>query len=200
MCHSPAATAVCIPGDPRSVIVPRRPDRILVDHSRLINNAKYSRLVEPHRLAPTTKRSVLVPVMKRDHPPSSAAPMDHVFQVRFTIICKAVSVCHTLTTSVPFQHLDKFPIFFKISSWKHYIWWTWMSKHRPNILKQNFFIKVQDLGRSRLAQYSHNGFSPVVEARNWNLRPVRSGLIQHVVPFSVGWPSSIAYLIKLSYE
>uniref|UniRef100_F6H1N1 HMA domain-containing protein n=1 Tax=Vitis vinifera TaxID=29760 RepID=F6H1N1_VITVI len=100
MCHSPAATAVCIPGDPRSVIVPRRPDRTLVDHSRLINNAKYSRLVESHRFTPAAKRSVLVPAMKRGHrpsaepmpfhPPSSTPSLDHVFQVRFMIICKVV--------------------------------------------------------------------------------------------------------------
>lgn len=96
MCHSPAATAVCIPGDPRSVIVPRRPDRTLVDHSTLINNAKYSRLVESHRFspAPKTKRSVLLPATKRDlqpnrdpipfhHPPPSAPSLDDVFQVRF---------------------------------------------------------------------------------------------------------------------
>ncbi|CBI20049.3 unnamed protein product, partial [Vitis vinifera] len=100
MCHSPAATAVCIPGDPRSVIVPRRPDRTLVDHSRLINNAKYSRLVESHRFTPAAKRSVLVPAMKRGHrpsaepmpfhPPSSTPSLDHVFQVRFMIICKEI--------------------------------------------------------------------------------------------------------------
>ena len=93
MCHSPAATAVCIPGDPRSVIVPRRPDRTLVEHSRLINNAKYSRLVDSHRFSPGAKRSVLMPAMKRDrrpsgepmpyhHPPSSAPSLDDVFQVR----------------------------------------------------------------------------------------------------------------------
>nr|DAD40262.1 TPA_asm: hypothetical protein HUJ06_014585 [Nelumbo nucifera] len=50
MCQSPGATAVCMPGDPRSVVVPRRPDRSLVDDSMLINS-KYYRLIEPRRLS-----------------------------------------------------------------------------------------------------------------------------------------------------
>ncbi|XP_010269157.1 PREDICTED: protein SODIUM POTASSIUM ROOT DEFECTIVE 2-like [Nelumbo nucifera] len=50
MCQSPGATAVCIPGDPRSVIVPRRPaGRSSVDHSLFINS-KYSRLIESRKL------------------------------------------------------------------------------------------------------------------------------------------------------
>ncbi|KAL6964304.1 hypothetical protein U1Q18_035360 [Sarracenia purpurea var. burkii] len=42
LCQSPAATAVCMTGDTRSVIVPRRrPERTLVDHASLINTTKY---------------------------------------------------------------------------------------------------------------------------------------------------------------
>ena len=113
MCHSPAATAVCIPGDPRSVIVPRRPDRTLVDHSRLINNAKYSRLVESHRFTPAAKRSVLVPAMKRGHrpsaepmpfhPPSSTPSLDHVFQV---VVMRVSLHCQGCAGKVK-KHLSK---------------------------------------------------------------------------------------------
>ncbi|XP_042493972.1 protein SODIUM POTASSIUM ROOT DEFECTIVE 1-like [Macadamia integrifolia] len=57
MCNSPAATAVCITGDARSVIVPRRPDRssvALAHHAMLSNSlsSKYTRLVESQRFSP----------------------------------------------------------------------------------------------------------------------------------------------------
>uniref|UniRef100_A0A1D1ZHU7 Copper transport protein ATOX1 n=1 Tax=Anthurium amnicola TaxID=1678845 RepID=A0A1D1ZHU7_9ARAE len=52
MCQSQASTAVCIPGDTRSVIVPRRPDRTLVDHPRAPADFKYSRLVDSRRRRP----------------------------------------------------------------------------------------------------------------------------------------------------
>ncbi|XP_043718678.1 protein SODIUM POTASSIUM ROOT DEFECTIVE 1-like [Telopea speciosissima] len=59
MCQSPAATAVCITGDTRSVIVPRmKPDRSSVGrrahHAMLINSSssKYTRLVESQRFSP----------------------------------------------------------------------------------------------------------------------------------------------------
>ncbi|GMH03112.1 hypothetical protein Nepgr_004951 [Nepenthes gracilis] len=54
MCYSPASTAACVPGNVRSVIVPRR----AVDHRGLINAANYSRLVESGgRPTPATRRS-----------------------------------------------------------------------------------------------------------------------------------------------
>ncbi|KAJ4967247.1 hypothetical protein NE237_019096 [Protea cynaroides] len=57
MCRSPAATAVCITGDTRSVIVPRRPDRSSVTgrghHATFINpSLNYSRLVESKMFSP----------------------------------------------------------------------------------------------------------------------------------------------------
>ncbi|MQM10536.1 hypothetical protein Taro_043431 [Colocasia esculenta] len=56
MCQSQASTAVCIPGDARSVVVPRRPDRTLVDHARVVD-LKYSRLGDGRRpAAPGEKR------------------------------------------------------------------------------------------------------------------------------------------------
>ncbi|KAK9096756.1 hypothetical protein Sjap_022253 [Stephania japonica] len=50
MCQSPASTAVCMTGDHRSVIVPRRrqcANATSVDHSMLMVN-KYSKLAEPN--------------------------------------------------------------------------------------------------------------------------------------------------------
>ncbi|KAM0936884.1 putative heavy metal-associated domain, HMA, heavy metal-associated domain superfamily [Dioscorea sansibarensis] len=46
LCRSESATAVCISGDHRSVVVPRKPDHraFVNDHSRL-SDMKYSRLV-----------------------------------------------------------------------------------------------------------------------------------------------------------
>lgn len=57
MCHSQASTAVCMSTrDPRSVVVPRRVERsVFLDDTRLINYAKYSKLVEPPRSNPVPK-------------------------------------------------------------------------------------------------------------------------------------------------
>ncbi|XP_028054984.1 protein SODIUM POTASSIUM ROOT DEFECTIVE 1-like [Camellia sinensis] len=65
MCQSPAATAVCMTGDPRSVILPRRPDHA----PTLLNNTNnYTRLVESRRFGSADKRSsnALVPSVKTD--------------------------------------------------------------------------------------------------------------------------------------
>lgn len=93
MCQSPAATAVCMTADTRSVIVPRRSERTLIDSRRLIDNAKYSRLVESPVLPLGRKRPYSVPCKKRGgqdpglepkalQKPSSLASSDNVFQVR----------------------------------------------------------------------------------------------------------------------
>ncbi|XP_058191897.1 protein SODIUM POTASSIUM ROOT DEFECTIVE 2-like [Rhododendron vialii] len=57
MCQYPGSAAGCTTGDPLSVIVPRRPDRTLVDRANALaldnsTSAKYARLVEstPQRL------------------------------------------------------------------------------------------------------------------------------------------------------
>ncbi|XP_062177956.1 protein SODIUM POTASSIUM ROOT DEFECTIVE 2-like isoform X2 [Alnus glutinosa] len=107
MCQSPAATAVCMATDSRSVVVPRRSSErssILIDNKRfVINNAKYSRLVDrPPKLAVgTKKRSDSAPCKKREQDPehqpntlqkpSSIASSDNVFQVvvmRVSIHCQ----------------------------------------------------------------------------------------------------------------
>ncbi|KAK6916048.1 hypothetical protein RJ641_018909 [Dillenia turbinata] len=114
MCHSPAATAVCTTGDPRSAIVPRRPDRTLVDHSKLINAAKYTRLVESRRYPPLNKRQVLGPSLKRDRAlpvrekkPNEIAPAittsDHVFQV---VVMRVSLHCQGCAGKVK-KHLSK---------------------------------------------------------------------------------------------
>ncbi|KAJ7968173.1 Heavy metal-associated domain containing protein [Quillaja saponaria] len=113
MCHSPAATAVCMTSDPRSVIVPRRPDRtILVDNMRLINNAKYSRLGEPHRINAANKRSVSVPAIKqRDQQDQEngqpkalhKTPPAHVFQV---VVMRVSLHCQGCAGKVK-KHLSK---------------------------------------------------------------------------------------------
>lgn len=57
MCHSRASTAVCMSTrDPRSVVVPKKLERrVFLDDTRLINYAKYSKLVEPPRSSPVPK-------------------------------------------------------------------------------------------------------------------------------------------------
>ncbi|KAL7205957.1 hypothetical protein ACSBR2_018802 [Camellia fascicularis] len=91
MCQSPAATAVCMTGDPRSVILPRRPDHA----PTLLNNTNnYTRLVESRRFGSADKRSsnALVPSVKTDRaidrdrkalhkPPSVTSSSDQGFQV-----------------------------------------------------------------------------------------------------------------------
>ncbi|KAG5070696.1 hypothetical protein JHK82_057444 [Glycine max] len=57
MCRSQASTAVCMSTrDPRSVVVPKKLERrVFLDDTRLINYAKYSKLVEPPRSNPVPK-------------------------------------------------------------------------------------------------------------------------------------------------
>ncbi|OMO60285.1 hypothetical protein COLO4_33877 [Corchorus olitorius] len=100
MCQSTAVNAGCMVADPRSAMVPRRLDRMLIDDSRLLNNARYSKLVESrrfaaadHKIRPKPKQT-LTPFVRReqierqDQPkplqkqPLQLASSDHVFQVR----------------------------------------------------------------------------------------------------------------------
>ncbi|RWW32638.1 hypothetical protein GW17_00002667 [Ensete ventricosum] len=88
--------AVCIPGDPRSMIMPRRPDRTLAEHSRIVD-LKYSRLVDSRRFnSGERSRAVTLPMVtkKQREPrppktttgtgtvPSRPPSNDHVFQVK----------------------------------------------------------------------------------------------------------------------
>ncbi|KAJ4744855.1 Heavy metal-associated isoprenylated plant protein 3 [Rhynchospora pubera] len=73
-CRSHAATAVCVPGDARSMIVPRRPDRTLIDDARLVD-VKYTRLGDNKhgRLAPINCRrtAVTLPMVTKKERSSS---------------------------------------------------------------------------------------------------------------------------------
>ncbi|GAB4838331.1 hypothetical protein Ancab_027861 [Ancistrocladus abbreviatus] len=97
MCQSPASTAVCVPGDVRSVIVPRR----FVDHHHgVMKGAKYSRLVESST-RPThasTGSAVFLPTvgkgrdLQQPRQPDQLPSSSDVFQVvvlRVSIHCQA---------------------------------------------------------------------------------------------------------------
>ncbi|TXG53857.1 hypothetical protein EZV62_019113 [Acer yangbiense] len=104
MCHSTAATAVCMAtADSRSVFVPRRPHTTLInnidDHTRLVANANYSRLVNKSHhsnrfVSPTNNSSI-----KRDLPrpkplnklSTTVASSDQVFQV---VVMRVSLHCH----------------------------------------------------------------------------------------------------------
>ncbi|XP_022727107.1 heavy metal-associated isoprenylated plant protein 8-like [Durio zibethinus] len=66
MCQSTAVNAACMAADPRSAVMPRRLDRILIDETRLINNAKYSRLAESPRFVGGDKRRIVTPFIRRE--------------------------------------------------------------------------------------------------------------------------------------
>ncbi|OWM63585.1 hypothetical protein CDL15_Pgr008128 [Punica granatum] len=74
MCQSVEATSVCTIADPRSVIVPRKPDKTLVENNRLLSSVpRYSQLAEwthNKRFNPEARYrrspSVLVPSFKRE--------------------------------------------------------------------------------------------------------------------------------------
>ncbi|KAK1608136.1 hypothetical protein QYE76_031809 [Lolium multiflorum] len=44
MCRSHAATAVCVPGDARSMVVGRRADRTIAEDARILHDVRYVRL------------------------------------------------------------------------------------------------------------------------------------------------------------
>ncbi|GAB2219327.1 hypothetical protein Droror1_Dr00006962 [Drosera rotundifolia] len=74
MCHSPASTAVCVPSDVRSMIVPRGG----VDHRGLIDAPRYSRLVESRlRPGPRSSRS-----RRSGYAPSGERPNEMVQQTK----------------------------------------------------------------------------------------------------------------------
>ncbi|XP_072980097.1 uncharacterized protein [Typha angustifolia] len=76
MCRSQAATAVCIPGDARSMIMARsRSDRTLVENSKLIDHLKYSRLAESRRFGSTGRgRSVTLPMVTKKESKTPTKP------------------------------------------------------------------------------------------------------------------------------
>ncbi|XP_059653348.1 uncharacterized protein LOC132300339 [Cornus florida] len=124
MCQSSAVNAACV-ADPRSVIVPRRPDRTLVDHARLINNPKYTRLINStrdhrqtdHTFSLATKRSSSTGTIariksdqhmfQRQNPklqmPSSVSSSHQVFQV---VVMRVSLHCQGCAGKVK-KHLSK---------------------------------------------------------------------------------------------
>ncbi|KAF8377273.1 hypothetical protein HHK36_030648 [Tetracentron sinense] len=114
MCQSPAATVVCMTGDSRSVIVPRRPDRKLVDHSRFMNATKYSRVVDSPGTPLGDRRSASEPSIKRARErepnpsrncnvPASLTLSNHVFQV---VVMRVALHCQGCAGKVK-KHLSK---------------------------------------------------------------------------------------------
>ncbi|GER42702.1 heavy metal transport/detoxification superfamily protein [Striga asiatica] len=91
MCHSQSSTAICMSQDRRSVIVPRRPDRMpTVDHFRLLNSTKYVRLGEQRKVpAPSIRRSSFHVSSREKKDPLTVS--DGIFQVvvmRVSIHCQ----------------------------------------------------------------------------------------------------------------
>ncbi|KAK8562720.1 hypothetical protein V6N13_018712 [Hibiscus sabdariffa] len=105
MCQSTSVNAACMVADPRSVVMPRRVERLLIDDqdTRLVNNARYSRLVESRRHvgADMKKPAVTTPFVKKEQnqqqkpkqlqQPVQLTSSEHVFQVvvmRVSIHCQ----------------------------------------------------------------------------------------------------------------
>ncbi|GMI78739.1 hypothetical protein HRI_001543200 [Hibiscus trionum] len=76
MCQTTAVNAMCMAADPRSVVMPRKFDRIRSDDTRLLNDSSYSRLVESRRKTQDQEQKPMsLPK------PVQLASSDHVFQV-----------------------------------------------------------------------------------------------------------------------
>ncbi|KAK7246774.1 hypothetical protein RIF29_41644 [Crotalaria pallida] len=120
MCHSQASTAVCMSTiDPRSLVVlprTRRQDTsVFLDDTRLINYAKYSKLVDSHRFSSADKKcvSLSAPKIKQnsqdlekvDEPirELQKSPTDNVFQV---VVMRVAIHCQGCAGKVK-RHLSK---------------------------------------------------------------------------------------------
>ncbi|XP_039068687.1 heavy metal-associated isoprenylated plant protein 36-like [Hibiscus syriacus] len=105
MCQSTSVNTACMAVDPRSIVMPRRLDRLLVDDhgKRSLNNARYSRLVESGRFvgAGMKRPIVTTPFVRKEqnqqqkpkhlHQPVQVASSELVFQVvvmRVSIHCQ----------------------------------------------------------------------------------------------------------------
>ncbi|XVE66518.1 hypothetical protein DITRI_Ditri08aG0085700 [Diplodiscus trichospermus] len=53
--------------DPLSVVMPRRLERLVIEDTRLINNARYSRLVESRRFVGADKTPIVTPFVTKEH-------------------------------------------------------------------------------------------------------------------------------------
>ncbi|KAK9033859.1 hypothetical protein V6N11_050042 [Hibiscus sabdariffa] len=92
MCQSTAVNSTCMAADPRSVVMPRKFDRIRSDETRLIHDSRYSSFVEPRRFVGADKRlSIGTPFVRKGQSqeqkpmflpkPVQQASSDHVFQL-----------------------------------------------------------------------------------------------------------------------
>ncbi|MBA0855310.1 hypothetical protein Goshw_011879 [Gossypium schwendimanii] len=112
MCQSTAVNTACMAADPRSVVMPRRVDRLRVgdddDDKRVINNAKYSRLVG------ADKRPIVTTFVRREQnqqqkpkktleKPVQLASSEHVFQV---VVMRVAIHCQGCAGKVK-KHLSK---------------------------------------------------------------------------------------------
>ncbi|XWS39699.1 hypothetical protein CRYUN_Cryun18bG0077400 [Craigia yunnanensis] len=112
MCQSTSVNASCMAADPRSAVMPRRLDRLLIDDRRL-NNARYSRLVESRRFVGADKRPIVTPFVRREQNqeqkpkplPKSVqlASSEHVFQV---VVMRVSLHCQGCAGKVK-KHLSK---------------------------------------------------------------------------------------------
>ncbi|XP_022967633.1 heavy metal-associated isoprenylated plant protein 35-like [Cucurbita maxima] len=106
MCHSPAATAVCIPADPRSAVVSTSLARannlknVNGIRVRLVNNAvKYSKLGKSPSAGTTNDVKKPVALMLSSPPP----PPENVFHV---VVMKVALHCQGCASKVK-RHLTK---------------------------------------------------------------------------------------------
>ncbi|KAK7363163.1 hypothetical protein VNO77_05294 [Canavalia gladiata] len=107
MCHSQASTAVCMSTrDPRSVVVPKRLDTsVFLDDTRLINYAKYSKLVE----SPIPNQVPKIKLKGQDQDQANKpreiqkTPSNNVFQV---VVMRVAIHCQGCAGKVK-KHLSK---------------------------------------------------------------------------------------------
>nr|KYP60539.1 hypothetical protein KK1_022945 [Cajanus cajan] len=116
MCHSRASTAVCTCSiDLGSVVVPRTKTRshersVSLDDTRLINYAKYSKLVKPTRFNSAHKKSASLSLPNIKHQENESkelqkTPTDNVFQFQVVVMRVAIH-CQGCAGKVK-KHLSK---------------------------------------------------------------------------------------------
>ncbi|GLT27339.1 hypothetical protein SLA2020_023450 [Shorea laevis] len=122
MCQSTTTSVACMAGDSRSVVMPRRVDRMFLDDTKLINSGKYSRLTDSKRsIRAVDKRGAnvtasLAPVRReldrrRQKPPTPIeqnplplpSTLGHVFQV---VVMRVSLHCQGCAGKVE-KHLSK---------------------------------------------------------------------------------------------
>ncbi|KAF0899039.1 hypothetical protein E2562_012893 [Oryza meyeriana var. granulata] len=108
LCRSQAATAVCVPGDARSMVVARRADRTIAEDARLVNDVRYARLgggAGPGGRSPkeTPAREMAAAAAAAKRAPPAAAPDDQVLQV---VVMKVAIHCQGCAGKVR-KHISK---------------------------------------------------------------------------------------------